>query len=82
MYGIIPRAIFDFFAYMNHQIDKEGSKFKVQMNYFEIYMENLNNLLSAEKFNGEFERLKILNKTAHNADPVTVFSPEDIFKNI
>ena len=29
MYGIIPRAIFDFFAYMNKQIDKEGSQFKI-----------------------------------------------------
>lgn len=52
------------------------------MNYFEIYMENLNNLLSADKLSGECERLKILNKTAHNADPVTVCSPEDIFRNI
>lgn len=50
-YGIIPRAIFDFFAYMNNQIDQEGSKFKVQMNYFEIYMESLNNLIG-DNFNG------------------------------
>ena len=52
------------------------------MNYFEIYMENLNNLLSSDKLTGECEKLKILNNTAYNAEPVTVFSPEDIFKNI
>ena len=45
MYGIIPRAIFDFFAYMNKEIDGAGASFKIQMNYFEIYMESLNNLL-------------------------------------
>jgi len=28
MYGIIPRAIFDFFEYMNKQIE-EGSSFQV-----------------------------------------------------
>lgn len=81
MYGIIPRAIFDFFAYMNKQIEQEGSSFKVQMNYFEIYMESLNNLL-ADMHSGKSENLKISNNKVLNADPVTVFSPEDIFKNI
>ena len=81
MYGIIPRAIFDFFAYMNKQIDQENSQFKVQMNYFEIYMESLNNLLADKKDNNSVN-LKIRNNKVLNADPVTVFTPEDIFSNI
>lgn len=81
MYGIIPRAIFDFFDYMNKQIDMEGSSFKVGMNYFEIYMESLNNLL-ADKNSVKSENLKINNNKVLNAEPVTVFTPEDIFKNI
>lgn len=81
MYGIIPRAIFDFFAYMNKQIDTEGSSFKIQMNYFEIYMESLNNLLG-DKSDMQSENLKIINNKVLNAEPVTVFTPEDIFRNI
>lgn len=81
MYGIIPRAIFDFFAYMNKQIDTEGSQFKIQMNYFEIYMECLNNLL-ADREDVSAENLKISNKKVLNAEPVTVYTPEDIFRYI
>jgi hypothetical protein len=44
-------------------------------------MESLNNLL-ADKHSGKAEHLKILNNKVLNADPVTVFSPEDIFRNI
>lgn len=51
------------------------------MNYFEIYMENLNNLLG-DSLRGNVEKLKISNNKVLNADPVTVFSPEDIFNNI
>ena len=47
MYGIIPRAIRDFFEFMNNAIDQEGAKFEIGMNYFEIYKESLNNLLAA-----------------------------------
>lgn len=51
------------------------------MNYFEIYMESLNNLL-ADKHDSKAEKLKISNNKVLNAEPVTVLSPEDIFKNI
>ena len=51
------------------------------MNYFEIYMESLNNLLET-KSNVQSENLKIVNNKVLNADPVTVFTPEDIFKYI
>ena len=51
------------------------------MNYFEIYMESLNNLL-AEKHSSNAEKLKIYNNKVLNAEPVTVESPEDIFKYI
>jgi len=51
------------------------------MNYYEIYMESLNNLL-ADKHSVKSEGLKISNNKVLNADPVTVFTPEDIFKNI
>ena len=81
MYGIIPRAIFDFFDYMNKQIEEVESQFKVSMNYFEIYKESLNNLL-ADKHSSNYEKLKISNNKVLNADPVTVRSPEDIFNYI
>ena len=45
LYGIIPRAIRDFFEYMNTEIEQEGAQFQVFMNYFEIYKESLNNLI-------------------------------------
>ena len=47
MYGIIPRAIRDLFEYINYSISADQASFEVYMNYYEIYMESLNNLLSS-----------------------------------
>ena len=46
LYGIIPRAIFDIFKEINKQIDQHNSQYEIKINYFEIYQESLNNLLS------------------------------------
>ena len=48
------------------------------MNYFEIYNENINNLLSYE----QNENLTILDNRVLNAAPVIVKTPEDIFQLI
>ena len=46
MYGIIPRAIGDIFEAMNRIIEAQGSAFELAVNYFEIYNESINDLLS------------------------------------
>lgn len=69
MYGIIPRAIKDFFEYRDYQMAAKGSIFDVRMNYFEIYLDSLSDLLSPN-----FEKLKICNNTALNANPIPVNS--------
>lgn len=76
MYGIIPRAIRDFFEFVNQAIDHNGAQFQVFVNYFEIYKESINNLL-VNKSSGE--NLKISNDKVLNAEPVAVVSPADIF---
>ena len=47
MYGIIPRAIKQFFDGINNSIEN-GSQYQIGLNYFEIYNENIINLLSDE----------------------------------
>jgi len=59
LYGIIPRAIRDLFEFINNSIEQDGAQFSIQMNYFEIYKESLNNLLS--KTRSVSENLKISN---------------------
>lgn len=49
MYGIIPRAIRDLFEYINYSISSDQASFEVYMNYYEIYMESLNNLLGTSQ---------------------------------
>ena len=49
------------------------------MNYLEIFKESLNNLLGNLP---TCENLKISGSNVLNADPICVFSPEDIFFNI
>lgn len=79
LYGVIPRAIRDFFEYMNSAIEHDGAKFEVAINYFEIYKESLNDLLSTSKSG---ENLTISNDKVLNAEPSAVKSPADIFKLI
>ena len=47
MYGVIPRAIGDIFVAMNRIIEAEGASFALSVNYFEIYNESINDLLSS-----------------------------------
>ena len=77
LYGIIPRAIRDFFEYMNTAIEQEGAQFQLGINYFEIYKESLNNLLGAS--NVTSQNLKISNNKVLNANPLTIQTPEQIF---
>jgi hypothetical protein len=77
LYGIIPRAIVDLFEYINHAVTQDKARFEVYMNYFEIYMESLNNLLSGSKSSSE--NLKISNNKVLNANPIAVSSPQEIF---
>ena len=80
LYGIIPRAIRDLFIYVNTLIEEEGAQFQISMNYFELFKESLNNLLSNTPSTAE--NLKISGSTVLNAEPTPVYSPEDIFENI
>ena len=73
LYGIIPRAIIDLFEYINNAVTQDKARFEVYMNYFEIYMESLNNLLSGSKSSSE--NLKIGGNKVLNANPVAVSSP-------
>jgi len=73
LYGIIPRAIIDLFEYINDAATQDKAGFQVYVNYFEIYMESLNNLLSGSKSSSE--NLKISNNKVLNANPIAVSSP-------
>ena len=72
MYGIIPRAIRHFFDGINHSIEQEGSQYQIGLNYFEIYNENIINLLSDD----QNENLTIIENRVLNAPPNIVDSPE------
>lgn len=77
MYGIIPRAIRDLFEFVNRAVEQDGAQFQIQMNYFEIYKESLNNLLSKNRTSSE--NLTITNSEVLNAKPMIVYSPKEIF---
>lgn len=81
MYGIIPRAIRDLFEYINYSISSDQASFEVFMNYYEIYMESLNNLLGSSQ--SVSENLEIgTHGNVRNAQKITVTSPAEIFHNI
>lgn len=81
MYGIIPRAIRDFFEFMNNAIVQEDAQFQIGLNYFEIYMESLTNLLGPDDYSSQ--NLKIVqDQRVLHAPPVLVRSPEEIFHYI
>jgi kinesin family member 11 len=47
LYGIIPRAVFDIFTWINLEMAKDHqTEFEIKVYYYEIYNENLNNLLT------------------------------------
>lgn len=70
LYGVIPRAIHDFFEFMNSEIENEGAQFHIGISYFEIYKESLNNLLGSDTLLSQ--NLKIGDSKVLNADPVPV----------
>lgn len=80
LYGVIPRAICDVFEFMNSAVEREGCQFELYMNYFEIYLESLNDLLNPnpKKSNG----LRLNDHGVPEASNVAVQSPKDIFRNI
>lgn len=80
LYGIIPRAICDVFEFMNNAIEKEGCTFQLFMNYFEIYLESLNDLLNPDP--KDSQGLRLNDHGVPHASNVAVTSPEDIFNNI
>jgi len=61
---------------MDKAHEQEGSIFELYMNYFQIYMENLTDLLQMNK---AAENLKFRGNNILNAETVPVNSPEDIF---
>lgn len=73
-YGIIPRAIRDIFSYMNRAIEAEGASFTLLMSYFEIYNEQLNDLLQPNK--SLSQGLKIMNDRIVNQYQVSIQSPD------
>lgn len=47
LYGIIPRAVFDIFTWINMEMAKDRqAEFEIKVYYFEIYNESLNNMLT------------------------------------
>jgi len=62
---------------MEFQKETKGSKFKVRINYFEIYFDHLIDLLSDNQ-----EILKIQNNAALNAYSLKVRTPEELLLNI
>ena len=83
LYGIIPRAIFDIFNEINRTIEAHGAQVELKINYFEIYQEVFNDLLSPNPNMGRNLKLRELKSgqvTVLGSDPVFVTSPEDIFE--
>lgn len=60
MYGIIPRSLADIFEAMDKMIQSEGTKFELSVNYFEIYNEEINDLLSNNDRTGKNLKLRQL----------------------
>ena len=83
LYGIIPRAIFDIFSEINRMIEAHGAQVELKINYFEIYQEVFNDLLSPNPSAGKNLKLRELKSgqvTVLGTEPVFVTSPEDIFE--
>ena len=80
LYGIIPRAIRDLFLFMNEATEKDQAQFQLTMNYFEIYLEKVNDLLNPNREMGK--NLDFRGTKVKDSSDVSVQSPEDIFKYI
>lgn len=60
LYGIIPRAIFDIFNEINRLMEAHGATIELKVNYFEIYQEIFNDLLSTNPNTGRNLKLREL----------------------
>ena len=58
LYGVIPRAIFDIFNEINRMIEAHGAQVELKINYYEIYMEIFNDLLSPNPNMGKNLKLR------------------------
>jgi kinesin family protein 5 len=82
LYGIIPRAVFDIFTWINTEMTKDKqTEFEIKVYYFEIYNESLNNLLTMPpQKNMKMRELKSGMTTVLNCEPNYATCPEDIFE--
>lgn len=53
LYGIIPRAINDIFTIINQEMETNKTQFSLRVNYYEIYNEKFNDLLSKTEESGK-----------------------------
>ena len=83
LYGVIPRAIFDIFNEINRMIEAHGAQVELKINYYEIYMEIFNDLLSPNPNMGKNLKLREMKNgqvIVLGSEAVTVTSPDDIFE--
>lgn len=82
LYGIIPRAVFDIFTWINLELSKDRQiEFEIKIFYYEIYNECLNNLLTMPpQKNLKMRELKNGSIAVLNCEPNYATCPEDIFE--
>ena len=83
LYGIIPRAIFDIFSEINRMIEAHGAQVELKINYYEIYKEIFNDMLSPNPNMGKNLKLREMKNgqvVVLGSEAVNVTSPDDIFE--
>ena len=82
LYGIIPRAVFDIFTWINLEMSKDSqTEFEIKVFYYEIYNESLNNLLTMPpQKNMKMREMKNGTMVVMNCEPNYATTPEDIFE--
>jgi predicted nucleic acid-binding Zn finger protein len=58
MYGVMPRAILDIFNEANRIMKTTSATIKMEISYYEIYNEQVNDLLARKKSEGENLKLR------------------------
>jgi len=81
LYGIIPRTIIEIFTQLNRIMVAHNAAFEISVNYYEIYNESFNDLLSnrAEGKNLKLREQKNGSIIVLNSTTLPVTQPEDIF---
>lgn len=81
LYGIIPRTIIEIFTQINRIMVAHNAMFEISINYYEIYNESFNDLLSnrAEGKNLKLREQKNGSIIVLNSTTLAVTQPEDIF---